>query len=113
MRRWTCADSTLHVPLSTCQIEVFSKPHFGGDGFGFWVLAGEQDPSFAQNVDALSGPLFGLKQDYKGFGVVVDVVSSHATAERDGWRAAARRLREGGRMAPPGGGCGARAHVLC
>lgn len=55
------------------KLEVFSKPHFGGDGFAFWVLAGEQDPSFTQSPDALSGPLFGMKQDFKGFGVVVDV----------------------------------------
>lgn len=55
------------------KLEVFSKPHFGGDGFGFWVLAGELDPSFTQGPDALSGPLFGLKNDFKGFGVVVDV----------------------------------------
>jgi len=53
--------------------EIFSKPHFGGDGFAFWVLAGEQDPSFTQNPDALSGPLFGMKNDYKGFGVIIDV----------------------------------------
>jgi hypothetical protein len=55
------------------KLEVFSKPHFGGDGFGLWVLAGEQDPSFSQNPEALSGNLFGLKSDFKGFGVVVDV----------------------------------------
>jgi hypothetical protein len=53
--------------------EVFSKPHFGGDGFGFWVLAGEQDPSFTQNPEALTGPLFGMKNDFKGFGVLFDV----------------------------------------
>jgi len=55
------------------KIEIFSKPHFGGDGFGFWVLAGEQDPSFSQSADALMGPLFGLRSDFKGFGVVIDV----------------------------------------
>lgn len=53
--------------------EVFSKPHFGGDGLAFWVLAGEQDPSFTQHPDALSGPLFGMKNDFKGFGVIFDV----------------------------------------
>ena len=55
------------------KLEVFSKPHFGGDGFAFWVLASEQDPSFTQNPDALSGGLFGLRNDFKGFGVVIDV----------------------------------------
>lgn len=55
------------------KLEVFSKPHFGGDGFGFWVLASEMDPSFTQSAEALSGPLFGMKNDFKGFGVVIDV----------------------------------------
>ena len=39
----------------------------------FWVLAGEQDPSFTQSPDALTGPLFGMKSDFKGFGVIFDV----------------------------------------
>ncbi len=28
------------------KIEVFSKPHFGGDGMAFWVLTGDHDPAF-------------------------------------------------------------------
>jgi hypothetical protein len=55
------------------KLEVFSKPHFGGDGMGFWVLSGEQDPSFATDPEALSGPVFGMRNDFQGFGVLFDV----------------------------------------
>lgn len=53
--------------------EVYSKPHFGGDGFAMWVLAGDQDPSFSAEPDFLNGPIFGLKSDFRGMGVAFDV----------------------------------------
>lgn len=53
--------------------EVYSKPHFGGDGFGFWVLAGDQDPTFSSEPDFLNGPILGMKADFKGLGVLFDV----------------------------------------
>lgn len=55
------------------KFEVYSKPHFGGDGFAMWLLAGDQDPSFSSEPDFLNGPIFGLKQDFKGIGVAFDV----------------------------------------
>ena len=54
-------------------MEVHSRPHFGGDGMCMWVLAGVQDPSFAQRSDALDGPIFGMKADFAGLGVCFDV----------------------------------------
>jgi mannose-binding lectin 1 len=54
-------------------MEVFSKPHFGGDGLAFWVLAGDMDPSFSSEPDSLNGPIFGMKSEFKGFGVLFDV----------------------------------------
>jgi len=53
--------------------QVHSKPHFGGDGFAFWIIAGNQDPAFNNAPDALSGPLFGMKNDFQGFGVCFDI----------------------------------------
>eukprot|EP00475_Leptophrys_vorax_P029755 TRINITY_DN4394_c0_g1_i1.p1 TRINITY_DN4394_c0_g1~~TRINITY_DN4394_c0_g1_i1.p1 ORF type:complete len:469 (+),score=118.96 TRINITY_DN4394_c0_g1_i1:203-1408(+) len=61
-------------------LKVQSKPHFGGDGFAFWVLSGEMDPSFHFEPDFLNGPMFGLKDDFKGFGVIFD------TYDNDGKR---------------------------
>lgn len=60
------------------KVEVFSKPHFGGDGFAFWVLGNgtygaEQDPAFSQDPDALTGPLFGMRNTFQGIGVIFDV----------------------------------------
>jgi len=52
--------------------EIFSKPHFGGDGFGFWVVSSDQDPAYSE-ADALLGPAFGMRKDFKGFGVMFDV----------------------------------------
>lgn len=54
------------------KFEVFSKPHYGGDGFGFWVMAGDQDPTFSRDVEAMNGPVFGMKGNFVGFGVVFD-----------------------------------------
>lgn len=54
-------------------VEIGSKGHFGGEGFAMWVLAGNEDPSFTQKTDALTGPVFGMKSDFRGFGICVDV----------------------------------------
>jgi hypothetical protein len=53
--------------------QIWSKPHFGGDGMGFWILAGDQDPTFSSEPDFLNGPVFGMKSDFDGFGVVFDI----------------------------------------
>ena len=55
-------------------VEVTSKPHFGGDGMCLWALGPMDDPSaIASRVDALDGPIFGMKSDFRGLGVCVDV----------------------------------------
>jgi hypothetical protein len=54
-------------------VELFSKPHFGGDGFGIWILSGDMDPTFSQEPDFLNGPIFGMKKDFKGTGIIFDV----------------------------------------
>eukprot|EP00479_Gromia_sphaerica_P011725 TRINITY_DN5907_c0_g1_i1.p1 TRINITY_DN5907_c0_g1~~TRINITY_DN5907_c0_g1_i1.p1 ORF type:complete len:198 (+),score=45.67 TRINITY_DN5907_c0_g1_i1:471-1064(+) len=49
-----------------------SDGHIGGDGFGFWVLDGSHDPSYQQDIAYLNGPIFGVRDNFKGFGVVFD-----------------------------------------
>lgn len=61
-------------------MRVASKPHFGGDGFGIWILASDLDPQYHDEPDYLNGGLFGLREDFKGFGVVFD------TYDNDGKR---------------------------
>jgi hypothetical protein len=39
---------------------------------GFWVLAGDHDPAFSTDPEALCGPVFGMKHDFNGFGVLFD-----------------------------------------
>jgi hypothetical protein len=46
-----------------------SRSSFGGDGFAFWLLHNEMDPS---KGTALNGPLFGLRSDFHGIGVAFD-----------------------------------------
>ena len=55
-------------------VEVQSKPHFGGDGMCLWALASLEDPStIARSSDALEGPVLGMKADFTGLAVCVDV----------------------------------------
>ena len=55
-------------------VEVTSKPHFGGDGMCMWALAAMDDPStIAGRSDALDGPVFGMKAEFRGLGVCIDV----------------------------------------
>lgn len=61
-------------------MRVSSEPHFGGDGFGIWVLSGDHDPMYHWEPDYLNGPVFGLREDFKGFGVIFD------TYDNDGGR---------------------------
>jgi len=35
------------------KLEIFSTPHFGGDGMGIWFLNAEQDPSVSSEPSAL------------------------------------------------------------
>lgn len=53
--------------------EAYSNPHFGGDGFGFFIMSGDQDPTFSTEPDFLNGPIFGMKSDFQGVGVMFDV----------------------------------------
>eukprot|EP00467_Chlorarachnion_reptans_P012772 CAMPEP_0114512062 /NCGR_PEP_ID=MMETSP0109-20121206/14756_1 /TAXON_ID=29199 /ORGANISM="Chlorarachnion reptans, Strain CCCM449" /LENGTH=412 /DNA_ID=CAMNT_0001691683 /DNA_START=178 /DNA_END=1416 /DNA_ORIENTATION=- len=65
-------------PLETANWEVefdfkaHSKPHFGGDGFGFWILDSTNDPILKKEPDSLTGPLFGMKEDFQGVGLIFD-----------------------------------------
>lgn len=59
---------------------VHSQPHFGGDGFGVWILSGDYDPIYHWEPDYLNGPIFGIRQDFRGFGVIFD------TYDNDGKR---------------------------
>eukprot|EP00466_Bigelowiella_natans_P008105 jgi/Bigna1/73854/fgenesh1_pg.26_\ len=54
------------------EFKCYSKPHFGGDGFGFWILDSTDDPILKSEPDALTGPLFGMKENFKGIGLAFD-----------------------------------------
>jgi len=60
------------------QADISSKPHFGGDGFGFWLLEGLQDPTYHNDPSYLNGDVFGIKNDFKGVGIVIDVYDNDA-----------------------------------
>eukprot|EP00455_Lapot_gusevi_P012269 TRINITY_DN1577_c0_g1_i2.p1 TRINITY_DN1577_c0_g1~~TRINITY_DN1577_c0_g1_i2.p1 ORF type:complete len:437 (-),score=179.18 TRINITY_DN1577_c0_g1_i2:338-1648(-) len=53
-------------------LKITSKSHFGGDGFGFWILHENMDPLRHDTMDWLNGPVFGLRPDFNGFGVLFD-----------------------------------------
>lgn len=55
------------------EVLCHSRPHFGGDGFGFWMLHGNQDPTFQADPEYLTGSVFGLREDFTGVGVVFDI----------------------------------------
>lgn len=55
------------------KVSVYSKPHFGGDGLGFWLLDGSHDPTFHSDNQYLIGDVFGMKPDFKGAGVIFDI----------------------------------------
>lgn len=55
------------------QVEIFSSPNYGGDGMCMWVVSSNLDPSFAEDGKGLSGPLLGMKNDFEGVGVCIDV----------------------------------------
>jgi len=38
----------------------------------FWVISSQQDPSYT-NAQEISGPIFGMRSDFNGFGVIIDV----------------------------------------
>jgi Legume-like lectin family/Cornichon protein len=54
-------------------LRIASKPHFGGDGMAFWLLDGSQDPTFSTDPAVLNGNLMGMREDFKGVGVAIDV----------------------------------------
>jgi len=55
------------------KLEIFSNPHFGGDGMGIWFIHPEQDPSIASEPSALQGNIFGMREDFRGLGIMIDV----------------------------------------
>eukprot|EP00808_Paulinella_micropora_P005249 g4768.t1 len=55
------------------KVKVESKGTFGGDGFAFWLLDPNLDPSRHEGEpDWLNGPIFGLKEKFTGIGVCFD-----------------------------------------
>ena len=63
------------------EVDVFSKPHFGGDGFAFWLLHSSQDPSFQTDPEYLLGSVFGMREDFRGVGIVVDVYDNNGSRD--------------------------------
>lgn len=55
------------------EIEIFSTPNYGGDGMCMWILNSDMDPSFDDSGRGLSGPILGMRTDFKGLGVCIDV----------------------------------------
>ena len=53
--------------------------HIGGDGMAFWVLTPSMHPSMSNNHhNWLAGSLFGMREDFKGFGVILDTYDNDA-----------------------------------
>ena len=61
-------------------VEIFSDYHIGGDGFGLWILNSTHHPRKAKHHNYLSGNVFGLRNDFQGFGIIFD------TYDNDGQR---------------------------
>eukprot|EP00474_Spongospora_subterranea_P008684 CRZ09142.1 hypothetical protein [Spongospora subterranea] len=67
-------------------VEVSSHRSLGGDGFTVACISGAMDPASQSQtssdtlVNSFSGPIFGLREDFKGFAVVFD------TYDNDGRR---------------------------
>lgn len=61
---------------------LWSNFHIGGDGMGIWILNGTMHPSNSKKGDWrwLTGPLFGLQNEFNGIGVIID------TYDNDGLR---------------------------
>ena len=59
---------------------VRSSYHIGGDGMGIFVLSDSQHPRRNRGHNYLAGGIFGLKEDFDGFGVILD------TYDNDGGR---------------------------
>jgi hypothetical protein len=56
------------------EFRVHSRGHFGGEGFCAWLIsAADIDPSNSQRSDSLNGPIFGLRDDFDGYGICIDV----------------------------------------
>jgi len=60
----------------------WASHHIGGDGFAFWILNNTMHPSNTKENDWswLTGPLFGMRDDFDGIGIVFD------TYDNDGMR---------------------------
>jgi len=55
-----------------------SSPHYGGDGWALWILSGDHDPMYHWEPDYLNGNVFGLRDDFRGFGVIFDTYDNDA-----------------------------------
>lgn len=44
----------------------------GGDGFAIWILNDTFHPRRYSQHNYLSGPIFGMREDFEGFGVIFD-----------------------------------------
>ena len=54
------------------KMQVASKSHFGGDGFGLWLLHESMNPASHTETDWLSGPIVGLRANFEGVGIIFD-----------------------------------------
>lgn len=62
-------------------LQVFSEPHFGGDGMAIWFL----DPVMeAQLSYSFRGPIFGMVSDFKGVGLLIDVYDNNLLRDNPG-----------------------------
>jgi len=61
---------------------AWATHHIGGDGFALWILNNTMHPSNTKENDWswLTGPLFGMRDDFDGIGIVFD------TYDNDGMR---------------------------
>ena len=58
-------------------LKIHSSPTFGGDGLGIWfldpVMKEQLEAQSATDVTGLSGAIFGMREDFQGLGIILDV----------------------------------------
>jgi hypothetical protein len=72
---WLWNDYPIESPNFEIEFRVLatSKQHYGGEGVAMWLLHKNEDPHMSGNAPNLQGPLFGLKENFRGIGIVFDV----------------------------------------
>eukprot|EP01083_Nonionella_stella_P001089 3142_1 len=70
-------------PLTSDDYEIVVEfkaysDHLGGDGFGIWILDSGMFGLNREDPLLLNGPVYGLKDTYKGFGVIFDTYDNDA-----------------------------------